>query len=74
MAKLTKQQLRLLKVYKNQYVGHGLREGQSYMNALYDISPTVHDSILATDADCFYNDNKITKFFKELTNDKQETA
>jgi hypothetical protein len=44
------------------------------MNALYDISPTVHDRILATDADCFYNDNKITKFFKELTNDKQETV
>lgn len=58
--------MKLLEVYKNRYMSFGLREGQSYMNALYDISPSLHDEISGTDADCFYVDENLTAFLNYL--------
>ena len=69
MAKLISQDMKLLEVYKNRYVSFGLREGQSYMNSLYDISPSLYDSITGTDADCFYVDENIPAFLKFLNDD-----
>ena len=40
----------------------GLREGQSMMNALARIRPDLYDAVTGTEADCFYNDNRINDF------------
>jgi len=41
----------------------GLRLGQSYMVALGDIDKKLYDEITGSEFDCFYDDNKIKKFF-----------
>ena len=45
---------------------HGLRRGQALMNALYTLSPVTYNAISGTEADCFYDDNKIPKLFQQL--------
>ena len=41
----------------------GLREGQSWMNALHKVDLDLYKEVLRTDADCFYLDEKINEFF-----------
>jgi len=41
--------------------GH-VRLGQAYMNALHKISPDLYNEVSQTDADCFYNDDKMVQF------------
>lgn len=43
-----------------------LRMGQAHMNALHQIRPELYEDITGTDADCFYNDEKIHNFMKFL--------
>jgi len=69
MVKFTSQDMKLLEVYKNRYVSFGLREGQSYMNALYDINPSLYEKASGTDADCFYVDDNIPQFLNFLNDD-----
>jgi hypothetical protein len=45
----------------------GVRRGQSYMIALYEIDKNLYNAVTATDADPFYEDSNLTKFFKVLT-------
>lgn len=73
MAKLVSQDMKLLEVYKNRYMSYGLREGQSYINSLYDISPSLYEEVSGTDADCFYVDDLIPNFLKFL-NDEEQTV
>lgn len=38
------------------------RRGQAWMNALAEVDYDLYQQISGTDADCFYNDNKIEAF------------
>lgn len=38
------------------------RRGQAMMNALAKVRPDLYDKISGTEADPFYNDNRITNF------------
>lgn len=38
------------------------RKGQALMNALYEVRKDLYEIITGTDADCFYNDDKIQLF------------
>ena len=69
MAKLASHNMKLLEVYKNRYMSFGLREGQSYMNSLYDINPSLYEEVSGTDADCFYVDDNIPQFLNFLNDD-----
>lgn len=71
MAKLISQDMKLLEVYKNRYMSFGLREGQSYMNSLYDINPSLYELVSGTDSDCFYVDDKVPNFLKFLNDDNK---
>ena len=43
-----------------------LREGQAFMNALSEVNPELYKQITGTEADCFYDDEKIPTFFNKL--------
>lgn len=43
-----------------------LREGQSLMNALHEIDVQLYLQINQTDADCFYVDANIAKFWETI--------
>jgi len=53
------------------YVTSGQRSGQAWMNALFEVDPPYHETIVNTDADCFYNDQKIDAF-KRVVFSKEE--
>ena len=38
------------------------RKGQARMNALHHVNPELHDQIMRTHADCFYDDQRIHAF------------
>lgn len=42
------------------------RDGQALMNALYSVNPDLYQEITGTDADPFYDDNKIEKFWNKV--------
>jgi len=68
MNKLTdKEWVELTKEFCKQYDGgKHQRAGQAYMNALFVVNRDSYYKITQTDADCFYNDNKIINFIKFL--------
>lgn len=43
-----------------------LRKGQALMNALFIIDRDLYNKITGTDADPFYVDEKINKFWEEI--------
>ena len=43
-----------------------LREGQSLMVALFEVNCILFREITDTDADCFYDDKKISAFWNKL--------
>jgi len=43
-----------------------LREGQSLMNALFEVNPVLYKEITATEFDCFYDNKKIPAFWNKL--------
>lgn len=43
-----------------------LRQGQCLFNTLHRLHPDLSEQIRGTDNDCFYDDNKISNFFKFL--------
>jgi len=47
-----------------------LRLGQCLMNALFACDRGIYDKISGTDADCFYVDEKIEKFWEAVANRK----
>lgn len=48
------------------FVYKGQRIGQSYMNALFIVNKRIYEKITKSDADCFYDDNKIINFINYL--------
>jgi hypothetical protein len=42
------------------------RLGQSLMNALREVNMELYQKITATDADCFYQDDKIPQFWEAI--------
>jgi hypothetical protein len=44
----------------------GQRKGQSLFNALYELNPEMANALRYTDADPFYQDNRISDFYTEL--------
>lgn len=49
--------------YGSRY-GRDLRKGQNLMNALYELNPDLYKQITGTEADCFYQDKNIPKFWE----------
>jgi hypothetical protein len=43
-----------------------LREGQSLMNALFEVNPNLYKEITGSEFDCFYDDKKIPAFWNKL--------
>ena len=43
-----------------------LREGQSIMNALFEVNPILYKEISGSEFDCFYDDTKISAFWNKL--------
>lgn len=60
--KLTPEEYCLLCIKTNSFIAKGLRKGQSYMNALHEVNPTIYQNITGTDIDPFYDDAKIAGF------------
>jgi len=59
--------LELIQKTQEFYTVHpDIRLGQSFMNALFEVSPKLYKNITNTDNDPFYNDQIITKFIKYL--------
>ena len=50
--------------------GSQQREGQSLMNALWICNEELYKQITGTEADCFYIDGKISKFWDAVANYK----
>lgn len=46
----------------NKFERKGLRKGQSWMSALYDIDVELYREVVGTDDDPFYVDTKISNF------------
>lgn len=46
--------------------GSALRRGQSLMNALYDLNPGLYNEITGTEADCFYDDKNVGRFYERI--------
>ena len=65
--KLAKDELIKLELLSEEFVINGLRVGQSYMNALYKINPSLYDEITGTDIDPFYNDYNLEGFLDFLS-------
>ena len=66
MSRLTdKEWIQLTRIMVEQ-VHLGLRMGQGYMNALHSINDKLYYEISNTEADCFYDDNKIINFINFL--------
>ena len=42
------------------------RKGQALMNALRRVAPILYDMVSGTDADCFYDDNRIGAFLDTM--------
>lgn len=65
---LTQKQIDSLMDQAKVYKKKGLREGQSLMNALFDIDPDLYREISSLDyCDPFYDDKKICAFWDKLT-------
>ncbi len=60
--KLTPEEYCSLCIKTNAFIAKGLRKGQSYMNALYEVNHTVYQSVTGSDIDPFYDDSKIPRF------------
>lgn len=43
-----------------------LRSGQSIFNCTYDILPDIANKLCGTDYDCFYHDDRVEDFLKEV--------
>lgn len=43
-----------------------MREGQAYMNVLFEMYPEIYKRITGTEYDCFYDDSRIFHFFSEI--------
>ena len=52
--------------FVDDFLGVGLRTGQSYMNALYFTDEGHYRAIVGTDIDCFYLDSKCGAFLEAL--------
>jgi len=46
---------------------HTIREGQAYMNVLFEMYPEIYKRIDGTEYDCFYDDSRIFHFFSEIS-------
>lgn len=66
--KLKPEQMFLLLTQSYRLVSNNkeLREGQAYMNALFEIDQKLYNEITGTDLDPFYDDSKINTFFDYL--------
>lgn len=47
---------------RHQTSSEGIRRGQAWMNALAEVDFDLYAEVTGTEADCFYNDNKIDAF------------
>ena len=52
----------------HEYKEYGLRKGQSFFNALYDVDPDLADKIRDTEIDPFYTDDKLNEFLETVIN------
>ncbi len=68
MRKLTdKEFLKLNKEFLKQYDrGKHQRIGQAYFNALHEVNSKLATEITGTEFDCFYDDNKLIIFIRDL--------
>lgn len=57
--------IKLTKLFVS-YCHQGQRAGQAYMNALYCVNKSLSDDISESDADCFYDDDKLVAFIQYL--------
>lgn len=53
-----------LTLVNNTYNTFGWRYGQTVMNVLYAVYPEKYVSLVMTDDDCYYDDNKVTNTLK----------
>ena len=51
---------------KDEYYNDGYRLGQALFNNVHEINAELANSLRATGADCFYNDNKIIHFIDAI--------
>lgn len=72
MTKLTDHEwTKLIREWCKQFDGGEYqRVGQAYVNALFEVRKDLHDEIIGTDDDCFYDDKKIINFIKKLNGDR----
>lgn len=66
MQRLTNEEIAKLHETARKYISMGLRLGQSYSNALHQISPKLHDEISGTDKDPFYLDRLYDNFIRYI--------
>jgi hypothetical protein len=52
--------------HANFFLSHGLRTGQSYMNALCELDKELCNKIIDTEFDCYYDDKKIDAFMERV--------
>ncbi len=43
-----------------------LRKGQAYINTLHDVDKELYVKLAGTEYDCYYDDNKISKFLEYI--------
>ena len=67
LSKLNHHEWKSLVHYYHEYLALGLDEGASYMNALFDVNPTVYFKIDGhPEIDCTSDDGKIVNLLKYL--------
>ena len=67
LSKLDHEEWKLLVQYYHEYMALGLDEGASYMNALFDVNPSVYFKIDGhPEFDCSKDDEKIVSLLKYL--------
>ena len=67
LSKLNHEEWKLLVHYYHEYLALGLGEGESYMNALFDVNPDVYFKIDGNpEIDCTSDDEKIINLLKYL--------
>lgn len=63
---LTDAQIKRVQEIAAGYFARDLRMGQSLMNALSEVEKRLYSDITGTDADCFYDDEKIDAFWNRI--------
>jgi len=53
-------------VHAKFFMDNGLRTGQSYMNALYELDKDLYNKISDTESDCFYDNGRIGAFMEKV--------